>query len=404
MRALALPERILRSELSPPRRLTPLHTMYARKCPMLLTILAILLLTDTSHARAKIKISLYPKNSLPCLNKSADLAGCNGDTEQAMNSCLCSNGGDFVTNTASCVGRQAPGDVSAVYSAMQSACSSSNSPLRVQRAVFFSAAGPRSITSSISLSLPSTTPSSGGTGAPILPGSTTTAAATKSMDTTNIGRTSAASQAETGASTGTGRPTADFDGKARAAAIAGATCGGLLLTIAAVFFLVRHRKKRENPGSQSVALDKGAGLFGGWLSKTRVLRTTGEMPTPKLAHRAHSLLRGPRWRPTAKPNHSPMPGGINWKMVPSDAVRSAEWGKTRAPEGQVERGARALQAVLSAALPTAPDRHSVVDPPQLFELEGPQRPVEIAGRPIHVKYVLPRFAEDDSEPTLGYHQ
>ncbi len=377
--------------------------MYARRCLILLTALTVLLLTDTSHARAQINISLYPKNSLPCLNKIAESSGCTGDTEQAMNSCLCSNGGGFVTKTARCVGIQTPGDVSAVYSAMEGVCSSSNTPLIVQRAVFFSAAGPSSITSTISLSFPSTSPSSGGAGARIIPGSTTTAVATKSMGSTTMGGgTSAVSQVESGASTG--QSTADFGGKARAAAIAGATCGGLLLIIAAVFFLVRHRKKRENPESQSAALSKGAGLFGGWFSKTRISRTTGEMPTPKLAHRAQSLLRGPRWRPTAKANHSPMPGGMNWEMVPGDAVRPAEWGKTRAPEGQVERDAHAFQAVLSAALPTAPDRCSVVDPPQLFELEGPQRPVEIAGRPIHAEYVLPRYAEDDGEPTLGYHQ
>lgn len=85
--------------------------------------------------------SNYPPAAISCLNNAAITSGCNADssTFDTSNACLCSNGGDFVTLAAQCIGSSAPGALSNTYSTMLSNCDTTNTALTVSSAAFLAA-------------------------------------------------------------------------------------------------------------------------------------------------------------------------------------------------------------------------------------------------------------------------
>ncbi|PSR80834.1 hypothetical protein BD289DRAFT_53088 [Coniella lustricola] len=59
--------------------------------------------------------SAYPAGTQSCFYAAANSSSCDGSTVDAMNECLCGNGGDFVTNSAQCVGQQDPADSTSAF-------------------------------------------------------------------------------------------------------------------------------------------------------------------------------------------------------------------------------------------------------------------------------------------------
>lgn len=57
----------------------------------------------------------YPSGAQNCLYDAADQSNCQGDTSQDMNSCLCGNGGHFVTNAGTCIAQADSGDMRSTW-------------------------------------------------------------------------------------------------------------------------------------------------------------------------------------------------------------------------------------------------------------------------------------------------
>ncbi|KAK0721994.1 hypothetical protein B0T26DRAFT_810903 [Lasiosphaeria miniovina] len=192
-----------------------------RAISILPSSLVALILISTSQA-ASPSFGFYPENSQDCLDQAADTANCPSSTVEVLNSCLCSNGGDFVTNTAKCLGTKDPDDVDAVFDTMQSACANSQTPLNMSKARF----------ESIAASAASTTTSKT---------RTTLSTSTKSSTSKTTSSTQASTTTTTssnGLSTG-----------AKAGIIAGSLIVGLALLGAIVHFFMRYRRRHEGEES-----------------------------------------------------------------------------------------------------------------------------------------------------------
>lgn len=195
-------------------------------------LFAVLLLAPASNAVFKNDFSAYPEASQECLYASADSSGCDGDTVKAMNDCLCGNGGDFATKTASCLAASDPSDLETVYDTMDSACSNSGTPLAVSRAEFLSAKPDGSPSGTAS-------PSSTESGSPT---------ATHKPDPTD-------------ASDGDGNGGEGLSSKAKTGIVAGSVVAGVALLSALVFFFIRRRGRIRTPRDESHPMLPGQGRF-----------------------------------------------------------------------------------------------------------------------------------------------
>lgn len=174
--------------------------------------IALIALASVLQSRAdSIDFSFYPESSRSCLYDAADASRCETGTVSATNSCLCRNGGNFVTNAAACLGRSARGDLETVYETMRQACEDSDTPLSITEQEFMSAADAATSTSSTT-----TPPSSSPT--------TPTESPPPDGDSEE--------QESTGLSTG-----------ALAGIITGASAAGLALIGALAYYLVRRRRR-----------------------------------------------------------------------------------------------------------------------------------------------------------------
>lgn len=96
------------------------------------------LLLRLTHA-LDVDFSAYPSASRSCLKDEADASGCMGETVSEMNLCLCGNSGNFVLDTASCVGALGKDVVTDVYQVMETSCSETKTPLDISEVEFFAA-------------------------------------------------------------------------------------------------------------------------------------------------------------------------------------------------------------------------------------------------------------------------
>jgi hypothetical protein len=173
--------------------------------------------------------AIYPASAQECLTKADDQANCPGASGAEKDRCLCSNGGDFIINTAICLGETNNADVQEVYSIMANACSNSDTPMSVSQQDFFNAVdgNPPESSSSASNDDPSST-SSGGT-------TTNTSGSDNNNDNDNDSNSDESSGLPQGAVIGIG---------VGAAALGALAVGGLAL------FLYRRKRKQneeENP-------------------------------------------------------------------------------------------------------------------------------------------------------------
>lgn len=137
------------------------HHMKMRPSGALLQVLFCFLISQCS-ALVYISFSIYPPESQECLNNAADASGCalEGVTTQYINSCLCTNGGHFIDNTAICLHNGDPSDVRDVWNTMVAACDESATPIVYSESEFLSlglsSAVQSSSPTSVSHSKPST--------------------------------------------------------------------------------------------------------------------------------------------------------------------------------------------------------------------------------------------------------
>ncbi|KAG8163982.1 hypothetical protein KVR01_005900 [Diaporthe batatas] len=207
------------------------------RLPLLLPLFLTTLSSAAVHRRAvKNDFSDYPSGTQQCLDDASDDSRCSGNTVPQMNQCLCSNGGDFVTNAAKCIAREDPDDMESTWEALSLHCSDSNTPLSISKKGWMAELSSLSTTTSAK--------------------TTTSNTATKStMTTTSAGHTTTATVTTTPAATSSPPPEdtdAGLSGGARIAVIAGSVAGGVAVLVAAAFILFRYRKRRNGAAYQEV--------------------------------------------------------------------------------------------------------------------------------------------------------
>jgi len=171
---------------------------------------------------AQVNFSPYPINSQQCLYNAADSSGCPVDsTPYVINSCLCSNGGNFITNSASCIGSADPSDLQEVWTLMAEYCGDTDTPIKLTESQFIAAAG-KTTTSSTPTTMITTTSA---------PSTSTDNNQVTVTDTqTSAGTTSAGSSSPSGSSSSNSDGVGRLSGGKIALISCVATVAALLLT------------------------------------------------------------------------------------------------------------------------------------------------------------------------------
>src|SRR5690554_7908162 len=97
---------------------------------------ATVLFLSSAAARFPNEFSPYPARARTCLENADADSGCDGNTVPSMNACLCADGGNFLTNSARCIGQESPSDLRAVYSLLKINCDGSNTPMDMSEQEF----------------------------------------------------------------------------------------------------------------------------------------------------------------------------------------------------------------------------------------------------------------------------
>ncbi|KAK2592012.1 hypothetical protein QQS21_010283 [Conoideocrella luteorostrata] len=185
--------------------------------------LSLFFLLPSVCAALESDFSFYPPKAQTCLNDASKSSKCTGDDAKALNSCLCSNGGNFITNAAQCLGRSDKADVKAVYTTMADACATSGTPMTISQQEFFDAADGVVKTTTTSAS------------------STATSMSTSTTTTTTTTASGTATASPTGASDHGNKS----EGLPKGAVIgiaAGSSIAGLIALMGLVMFCIRRRR------------------------------------------------------------------------------------------------------------------------------------------------------------------
>jgi len=206
---------------------------------------ALVSLLFVSLSRAStLNFDFYPKDSQECLVQSANASNCESGTAEEAYSCLCNNGGNFVTKAATCLGKEDPGDLEEVYKNMRASCADKKKPLTVLESQWWLDAGYEGT------ERPTQSPTSA------VPSSTSASSATPTAPSEV-----SASASPSGAPEGKKEEDDDDDGDsqesnkgglssgARAGIIAGAVVAGVGLLAALLFFLFRYKRRRDEEES-----------------------------------------------------------------------------------------------------------------------------------------------------------
>lgn len=200
------------------------------RLPVLPPSILLSILACTTHIRCMISLdfSAYPTSTQSCLEDAAGISGCTGDTVTEVNQCLCDNTGNFVINTATCIGSQGSEILEDVWDLLQSSCSNTKTPLDISEAKFLASGTVTKVTSTI----------------------TTTSAGTLMTFTTisTNTRSSVASTATSASSTSSSSATSDNDdivASARIGAIA-ASVAGTLFVVCVVCLVILLRKRKQD--------------------------------------------------------------------------------------------------------------------------------------------------------------
>ncbi|KAI1414656.1 hypothetical protein F5Y13DRAFT_13208 [Hypoxylon sp. FL1857] len=197
-------------------------------------LLSITLQTFPARVSADIPndFSSYPQGSQQCLNDAADQSQCSGNTGQQLNECLCKNQGNFIYNTASCVAKNSPADLNAVYDTMSNNCAGTGVTIAVSKDAFLSQAAAATSTTS------SGTPTSTGT---------STSASTSAPTDSPTSSTSPSTPTTTAAAASSGISTT-----AKIGLGVGIGFGSIALGLLAWFVWAYSRRRRsQSPSSSS---------------------------------------------------------------------------------------------------------------------------------------------------------
>ncbi|KAK0609223.1 hypothetical protein B0T17DRAFT_474051, partial [Bombardia bombarda] len=224
-----------------------------------------------------IDFSFYPPNAQTCLYQASNSSNCAAGTVAATNACLCNNGGNFVTNTASCLGKSDEADISGVYGVLKSACSDSSTPLNVGEEQYLSAAG-------VSGTLTAVQPSATSTPVSTADSTVVTSTSTKPPATTST------NGGELPAVTDDGRkesaPSKGLSVGAKAGIIAGAVVVGLTSLGVAAFMFIRYKKRKDGEESHPMLPQE--------------TRHMSLIPTPAETVALEGVVEGPDWPKDAK--------------------------------------------------------------------------------------------------------
>lgn len=333
------------------------------RCHVAMRQVSWLLLVSLTQAAFQNDFSSYPENAQQCLYTSATSSGCIGDTATAMNSCLCSNGGNFVTKTAACLGGSDAAGLATVYDTMDSHCTDTNTPLTVSKAQFLNASDATTMTSARASTRTSTPASAATTRAST---AKTTATTSDSASTTSTGKPAATGSGKdnNGVDDGGGEET--LSGTARAGIIAGSTSGGVLLLGLLAYVFVRSRRNNQigREEADPMLLQKFSGMDGPWDGG----RGMGMATTPHEGLEAVHLDGLDGAMPATDPKKWRQSQRFNWETPYEPLWSPVEEDSASKPEGTVQ------------------DTHEVdhhTEPP-IHELASPemQAPIELAAIPV----------------------
>ncbi|EXF84040.1 hypothetical protein CFIO01_04900 [Colletotrichum fioriniae PJ7] len=218
----------------------------ARRNTTTRSLLSILLLAAPALAKYQNNFDLYPAAAQPCLYASSDASKCDGDTVATMNKCLCSDDkGKFVTNAATCLGKEAKDTLRTVYQSMSTACSDSKTPISMTEDQFLNL-GATGATASLSVTL-----STSKTATPTTMMTTTTGGATITLTSTPTPTTSTPAEENKGLST-----------TAKIGVGVGAGAGAIALVCLAAFVWRIKRSRDAHDESHRPMLGGGIGATG----------------------------------------------------------------------------------------------------------------------------------------------
>ncbi|KAM7183030.1 hypothetical protein V8F20_012763 [Naviculisporaceae sp. PSN 640] len=319
---------------------------------------ALLALVFASVARAgTINFDFYPKDAQECLYKAADDSNCDSGTVETTNQCLCSNGGNFVTKTAECLGQNDKKDLSEVYLRIKELCAAdSHTPLTVLEEQYLASAGVSEKTLTSVVPTPTKSPSSTSDAGAFATSTQEAGNGTGGKETDN---TTPGDQGNNGKDNSTEDRTksggSGMSTGAKSGIIAGAVVGGLAVLGALGFFIYRYRRRRDGEESHPMLPPEN-----GHMSLVPTAAETSALmaiDTPK-----GDWPNDAKWRPTSNEAEA-RKSAFNWES-PYDLAYpgSLKVGQTPSPPGSP---------------PGSPPRSGV------FELQGSDRqPAEAPGVPL----------------------
>lgn len=311
----------------------------------------------------------YPKNAQSCLNDASAKSSCNGASDVAdLNQCLCGNDGNFILNTARCLGQKDKGDVAKVYDIMSGACRNSDTPMDVSQKDFYDAANGKETTT--------TTTSS----------STSTSSATSSTSSTS----SATASATDGAGKDKGQDKKDSGGLSTGAkigiAVAGVLIGvGIIAGIA--FFVIRRRRnaavEEKDPmlPQHNYALSQTSPGFsdsGAW----KASHNSAAYSTASFNRDSHNYTPATTYSGRESLSYTPQPSSTAYQQGRESTLYPSTHASPELQQGSYVGAFAPPQEV--AELPPVTERNEAV-----YEMDAPHRPLvpaEVQGSTPYTAY------------------
>lgn len=187
-----------------------------------------------------VDFSAYPDPTQPCLSQAASASGCSDDSDTVYdeNDCLCSNTGNFILATATCLGEHTDElYASQVYNLMDENCLETETPLSVSRHEFLDAVLGTTETGPVDDS---------GNSSSIAGGSSSST--TTSISSSAMGTVVAQGQ-------GNGLPGDSVKGMMAAIVLSFVVLLAVTGVICLLYFLCKRRKMRREAAAASRALD-----------------------------------------------------------------------------------------------------------------------------------------------------
>ncbi|OLN87992.1 hypothetical protein CCHL11_00257 [Colletotrichum chlorophyti] len=346
------------------------------------SFLGLILFAAPISAKFQNNFDLYPSKAQPCLYAASDASQCDGDTVAAMNKCLCSDDkGQFATNAAKCIGKEAKDTLRTVYSSMSTACSDSKNPIALTEDQFLNL-GALGATASLSV---------------------TPLATSKSATPTTFMTTTTGGATVTVTNSPTSTPPADSDDAEGLSTKAKITIGvgsglGAIAVACLAGYIWRIRRRREahdelqrpmlGGGVGATGYNPHHGAFGEHSPPTSVAAFGAYNPRDYKNENSH-----PGWRPVSDMTRTPSPGAQTWTTSspqPPYSQTQHAWGHHpqaayAPPPPEPARGQQEGVFEL-ASIPVSSPPQPLQPPPHVVEMPA----TEVQPAPDRFKYPSPR--------------